>query len=339
MKPSKTWVIVVAVIVVLVGIRMTIGQGMARAYVERVDQSVEVKASDTHGASTEKWTEWHPVAPKKFEAAQKADPSQTKFAFSWSNTIGLWLAAFFTLAIFSFLYRDNPGYRLAEAVIIGVSAAYWGVIGFWDTLVPKLFGALTPILVHDQVLPSLPAPTTGQVVAMCFALALGLMLLMRLAPKGGWISLWPIAFIIGVTAGLKIVSHVESDLVAQSIATFKPLVQPIVSSESAQSGWMLWPTIWASFANILLVVGVLCCLTYFFFSVEHKGVAGRAARVGIMYLMITFGAAFGFTVMGRVALLAARIEFLFDDWLWLIDPAGKRIVEVASAVGSMLCWW
>jgi hypothetical protein len=89
----------------------------------------------------------------------------------------------------------------------------------------------------------------------------------------------------------------------------------------------------------LLVIGVLCCLTYFFFSVEHKGVAGRAARVGIMYLMITFGAAFGFTVMGRVALLAARIEFLFDDWLWLIDPAGKRIVEVASAVGSMLCWW
>ena len=334
MKPSKTWVIVVAVIVVLVGIRMSIGQGMARAYVERVDQSVEVTGDAKHGASTEKWSEWHQVAPRKFEAAQMADSSQTKFAFSWANTIGLWLAAFFTLAIFSFLYRDNPAYRLAEAVIIGVSAAYWGVIGFWDTLVPKLFGALTPNLIHDQVLPSLPAPTNGQVVAMYFALALGLMLLMRLAPKGGWISLWPIAFIIGVTAGLKIVSHVESDLVAQSVATFKPLVKPIVGAEG---GWMLWPTIWASLANILLVVGVLCCLTYFFFSVDHKGVAGRAARIGIMYLMITFGAAFGFTVMGRVALLAARIEFLFDDWLWLIDPAGKRIVEVASAVGSMLC--
>jgi len=42
--------------------------------------------------------------------------------------------------------------------------------------------------------------------------------------------------------------------------------------------------------------------------------------VGIWYLMITFGAAFGFTVMGRIALLAARVEFLFDDCLWLIDP-------------------
>jgi hypothetical protein len=28
--------------------------------------------------------------------------------------------------------------------------------------------------------------------------------------------------------------------------------------------------------------------------------------------------------MGRIALLAARIEFLFDDWLWLIDPTNKR---------------
>lgn len=329
--PSKTWVIIVAVIVVLVGIRLSIGQGMARAYVERVDQSVEVKASGTHAAITVKWTEWHEVQPKAFYAAQKADPKQTTVEFSYANTIGLWLAAFFTLAIFSFLYRDNPGYRLAEAVIIGVSAAYWGVIGFWDTLVPKLFGALAPAFVHATILPTLPDPTAGQVVAMYFALALGVLLLMRLAPKGGWVSIWPIAFIVGVTAGLKIVSHVESDLVAQTVATFKPLVKP----ESVGDVFMLWPTIWLSLKNILLVVGVLCCLTYFFFSVEHKGVAGRAARIGIMYLMITFGAAFGFTVMGRVALLAARVEFLFDDWLWLIDPAGKRIVEAVS----MICWW
>jgi hypothetical protein len=41
--------------------------------------------------------------------------------------------------------------------------------------------------------------------------------------------------------------------------------------------------------------------------------------------MITFGASFAFTVMGRIALFAARLEFLFDDWLWLIDPKGKRL--------------
>ena len=73
-----------------------------------------------------------------------------------------------------------------------------------------------------------------------------------------------------------------------------------------------------------VVFGVLACLTYFFFSVEHRGLVGRISRVGIWYLMITFGASFAYTVMGRIALLAARIEFLFDDWLWLIDPRGTR---------------
>ena len=82
----------------------------------------------------------------------------------------------------------------------------------------------------------------------------------------------------------------------------------------------LWPTL----ANALVLVGVICTLVYFLFSVQHKGAVGAASRVGVWYLMITFGASFGFTVMGRIALLAARFEFLFDDWLWLIDPNHLR---------------
>jgi hypothetical protein len=84
---------------------------------------------------------------------------------------------------------------------------------------------------------------------------------------------------------------------------------------------------------LILVVGVLSCLTYFFFSLEHKGAVGKVARVGIWFLMITFGAAFGMTVMGRITLLAARFEFLFDDWLWIIDPNKQR--EVASVISMI----
>jgi hypothetical protein len=58
-------------------------------------------------------------------------------------------------------------------------------------------------------------------------------------------------------------------------------------------------------------------LVYFFFSLEHKGVVGKTARVGVWFLMITFGAAFGFTVMGRITLLVGRFDFLFNDWLGL----------------------
>ena len=70
----------------------------------------------------------------------------------------------------------------------------------------------------------------------------------------------------------------------------------------------------------------MACLTYFFFSIEHKGVVGRTAKVGIWVLMITFGAGFAYTVMGRITLLTQRIEFLFGDWLRLINgPAVPRL--------------
>ena len=274
-------------------------------------------SNSSPSATAISWQEWKQVTPLEFNAAQKVNPAQTEITLSWPRTIGLWLAAFFTLAIFSFLYADNPFYKIAESLVVGVSAAYWGVIGFWDTLVPKMFGALTPGLVKSLVQPSLVAPEKLQQISMIFALILGVMMLWRLLPRGGWISAWPLAFIVGVTAGLKIVSHVESDLMAQAAATMKPLVVSVTDTSGATNMWDSW---WASVANVLLVVGVICCLAYFFFSVEHKGVVGGAARVGIWYLMITFGASFGFTVMGRIALLAARVEFLFDDWLWLIDP-------------------
>ena len=43
----------------------------------------------------------------------------------------------------------------------------------------------------------------------------------------------------------------------------------------------------ASFdATLVGVVGVLSVLTYFFFSVEHKGAVGKAARLGVWMLNV-----------------------------------------------------
>lgn len=328
------WAMIVLAVAAVVGLRIGLGDGMARAYAERVEMRVTVKdVASPSGERVVEWVEWKSVSPAEFSRAVRESPSQDRVQLNPANTVGLWVAALLTLAIFSFLYRDNPAYRLAEAIIIGVSAAYWGVIGVWDSIVPKLFGALAHGWTTAHILPNLPAPTTQSQIGMGIALALGILLLLRLVPAVGGISVWTMAFIVGITAGAKIISHVESDLLAQTVATMQPLVQP------ADGGFWTGATLWASLPSVLVVVGVLCCLTYFFFSVEHKGVVGSAARIGIMYLMITFGAAFGFTVMGRVALLSQRVEFLLDDWLWLIDPLERRIVDgVSMIVGTGGVW-
>lgn len=236
--------------------------------------------------------------------------------FSLSRTIGIWVAALLTLCILSFLYRDNPFYKLAESLFVGVSAAYWMVVGFWDVLVPNLVDKLFPSAIQAWAMPGLSPERDQWWWVSLIPLVLAFMLLMRLAPRGGWLGVWPLAFIVGTFAGLRLVAFVQADLLSQVRAS----ILSVVALDPSNS-FRLQQTL----ENVVLLTGTLVCLVYFFFSVEHKGTVGRLSKAGIWVLMITFGAGFGYTVMGRIALLAIRLEFLFDDWLWLIDPYGKRL--------------
>ncbi|MFO0895875.1 MAG: hypothetical protein U0836_00480 [Pirellulales bacterium] len=251
----------------------------------------------------------------RFEAATYREFAAGQAQLSQARTVGLWISAFLTLAVFSFLYKDNVFYRLAESIFVGISAAYWMVYAFWSTIIPTLVARLSPTLVKDTFMPGLEIE---QDLIFLIPLGLGIMLLWRLSPVGGWIARWPLAFIVGTTAGIRLVGFLQADFLSQIVSTIQPLI-----TRSAQTG-SIDP--WGSLGNTLLVIGVLSGLVYFFFSIEHKGPVGAVARVGIWFMMITFGAAFGYTVMGRIALLAARLEFLLDDWLWLIDPGANRVL-------------
>ncbi len=286
--------------------------GMGRAYVE---------AETVIAESGETWTIEKTADAKNARSFNPTTESEAIVKLSWPRTIGVWCAAALTIAIFSFLWGDNPFYKLAEAIFVGVSAAYAMVVGFWTMIVNKLFLHLFPQFVVDNILPNLKgADGSYPDVKYLYLvpLVLGVMLLMRLAPQGGWISRWPLAFFIGATAGLRLVHYFQADFVSQIQATIIPLV--VLTEQTTMEN------VSASIRNITLVVGVMTSLVYFFFSWEHVGVVHRISRVGIWVLMITFGASFGYTVMGRVALLAQRLEFLFDDWLWIIDPASRRLI-------------
>lgn len=268
------------------------------------------------------WTEWKRTTPRAYVEAVNTDPGQQRVQLSWQRTLGIWLAAFFTLAAFSFLIRDNPAYKFTEAVVVGVSAAYWMVVAFWDTLVPKLMGGLAPVWTKANLMPAIEEG--GAKWLMLIPLVLGIMLLCRLNRYSAWLGVFPLGFIVGTFAGLRFVQYVQSDLLAQVATMFRPLVVQVREGVDG-TGAIEWAsTIGGSISAILVFVGVLSVLVYFFFSLEHKGAVGKTARVGIWYLMITFGASFGLTVMGRIALLAARFEYLLDDWLWITDPSSRH---------------
>jgi hypothetical protein len=215
------------------------------------------------------------------------------------ETIGVWIGALLTLGIFSFLYKDNPFYKFSEALFVGVSAGYWFVVTFWQYFLPKLIDNL--VLAYSLL------ATQGKVDyhwVYILGGGLGVLMLLRLLPTVGWLSRWSLAFIVGTTAGLQFTRYLESNGIIQVRGTILPLIV----------GGSLNTTI----GNIVIVVGTFCGLIYFFFSKEHKGAFGGAARIGIWFLMITFGALFGYTVMSRMSLLIGRMYFLFSNWLGLI---------------------
>ncbi len=217
---------------------------------------------------------------------------------------GIWLAALLTLGILTFLYKDNPFYKFCEAFYVGLSAGYWVVSYFWQNLVPYVYDPL------KAGIESFGATTIlwGQFLAIA-PLVLGVMMLARLVPSVGWISRWPLAFVVGYTAGLRMITFLQSNVMTQLQNSVEPVVRMSASGE-----FMPWETF-----NVLLVTfGTFAGLLYFYFSKEHKGAFGTISRIGTWFLMVTFGAAFGYTVMGRMSLLIGRIDFLMADWLHII---------------------
>lgn len=241
----------------------------------------------------------------------KASPDEAKAVWSPSRTIGVWVAAFLTLAVFSYLYRDNLFYKLAESIVVGTSAGYYFVMYFWSVIIDKVVLKVAPDVARYAFLPDTPVDAKVDYIPL-IPLVLGSLVFCRFVPRIAWLGRWPLAFVVGTTAGLKLITFMNADFVQQIRSTILPLIVFVSNDSGSQINF------WQSFQNTLFVLSVLSSLTYFYFSVEHKGIVGRVSRAGVWVLMISFGASFAFTVMGRITLLTMRIQFLFDDWLGLV---------------------
>ncbi|MFZ5980855.1 MAG: hypothetical protein ACOYVF_09520 [Candidatus Zixiibacteriota bacterium] len=202
--------------------------------------------------------------------------------------VGTLIAGMLTLAVLTFLYRDNPIYKLAESLLIGVSIGYFIVVTWTNTLMDLMF---VPLFSKGEYLLVIP-------------LVLGLMMFGRFSRKTTVLSRIPIAVLIGSGAGVAIPAMLDARTLQQISATVAPLLN--------ESGW-------PNFSEIVVIIGVLTTLIYFFFSREHRGTWGRAATVGTYFLMIFFGTTFAYTVMSRMSTFIGRVEFLLSDFLKLTN--------------------
>ncbi|MFH1620247.1 MAG: hypothetical protein ABIG11_10165 [bacterium] len=208
----------------------------------------------------------------------------------FSLILGAWAAVGLTLALYSFLYKDNPVFKIAEHLYVGAGMGWLFQQTFFNVWKPKIYEPL----MQGNLSPVIPS-------------ILGLSLVAQFFPRISWVSRYGFTFIMGYGAGLTIPTSVATNFISQIEGTIKPLFHLVPGGGVDFSG----PALWAAFNFLLIAGGLICVLFYFVFSVEHKGVIKKASNVGIYFLMLYFGAAFGNTVMGRFSLLYGRFDDLY----------------------------
>lgn len=305
---------------------------------------------------------------------------------SFADIAGYWLGIFLTFCILSFLYKDNPFYKFAEHLFIGVS------IGF--IIIEQYFSTLHPFLVEKLA---------GGVWLAVVPLILCLMMFTKAVSKRfAWVSRYPLAFFVALYAGFAI-KTVQADLGAQMKLSMQDLdaekvnintaseaqlselpgVTPPVARQiverraevpfekvddigqldltpaqreqlAAERGSLIGldakaaaqdgeKDLFKIFSQVLLLLGLLASLVYFYFSIEQKGPVGKVARFGVWILMIGFGASFGYTVQGRLSLAIGRaMDVLGKDKDPLlaerIHGPLVAIVSIAVIVVGILLW-
>jgi hypothetical protein len=214
------------------------------------------------------------------------------------------VGGFATLAIFSFLVKENPFYRFFEHVYIGIAAGFGVILTFKNFLWPRI---LSPMVGHSIVVfpdGTTSAPYNPGYLLYLVPMAFGLLYYFIYSKKHGWLAKLVIGFSLGMSGGIALKGF-YNEMMPQIVGSFKPLV--VVGP-----GGIDW---WGSFENIVFIFTLVAVMYYFFFSFRGEGRLARGLSAsGRWLMMVCFGAFFGSTVMARMALLVERVQFLLHDW-------------------------
>ena len=226
----------------------------------------------------------------------------------------IWIGAVGTLAMYSFLIRENPFYQAFEYALLGCATGMGIAIALQDALIAKWW---TP-MIHGfgLLLKDGPSPAAWDGVILIIPGVIGFLWYFQYSKRLSWISRIPMVIGLGAGAGLAF-----KDLFNRIVPQITGTVKPLWIGEALMPGSTFWDRAGVAFGNLVFVVGTLSVLVYFFFTVSRKRLAVRGpAALGRWYLMLSLGAFFGNTFMSRLSALIERVHFLCSQWLGMSKP-------------------
>jgi len=200
-----------------------------------------------------------------------------------------------TLMILSYLIGDNPAFRVAVYIFVGVSAGYVAAVAWWQVLYPKV---LLPLF-------------TGSFVERLLALiplVLGVLLLMKLSSRTAWLGTPSVAFLVGVGAAVAVGGAVMGTLIPQTQASFN-VFNPANTTETWLERLLF---------GLIMLAGTITTLVYFHFGAKASpGGPQRArlvvwlGRIGQVFIAITLGVLFAGVFAAALTALIERMNFIW----------------------------
>ena len=211
----------------------------------------------------------------------------------------------FTLLIFSYVIGDNPLFRAAAYVFVGISSGYIAVVAVWLVIVPRL------------VYPLLSAAATGEIINPVVILPLGLILLgglMLILPRQAALGRIPLAFLVGVGAAVTLTGALGGTLIPQVTGTINAF--DVTAVRGKEVGYLVE----AISNGAIILIGAVLTLAYFHFgarqrpdgSMHSSGFIETLAWGGRIFIGIALGAVFAGVYAAALTALVERISSLID---------------------------
>jgi hypothetical protein len=208
----------------------------------------------------------------------------------------------FTLLIFSYVLGDNPLFRIAVYIFVGVSSGYIASVALWQVVMPRL------------VYPFMSALSSGTMLEMGLMLVPVLGALMLLVfPHVTGLGRIPIAFLVGVGAAVTIAGALIGTLVPQVMGTINAFDLNVASARNI--GFVE-----AISSGAIILAGTVFTLAYFHFGARQKA-DGSMHRFGLIEAMAWGGRIFIGIALGAVfaGVYAAALTALIERISWLIN--------------------
>lgn len=200
-----------------------------------------------------------------------------------------------TLMVFSYLIGDNPLFRIAVYLFIGVASGYAAVVVWHSVLIPKLFQ---------------PLATLSPLAFVPFLF--GISLLAKLWPRISWIGSFAMAVLVGVGAAAAVGGALLGTLLPQARAAIDGFDILSAGSGLEAASRLL--------EGIIMLGGTVFTLASFHFSAsrsadgtpKRNGLLEGIAWVGRIFIAITFGVLFAGVYMSALTAMIERLSFVIN---------------------------